>query len=323
MAEFLAEDVTKSTASLGVMGPESRRVMQGVFPSSNFDNDAFPFGTFQELEFEDNGVKCVVRALRVSFVGELGWELHLPNNESAVKVYEKIFEQNTRGVSGVSVRDGGMWAILNSLRLEKGFVHNHHDLHPLVTPMECGLGFTVAWKKEGGFAGLSALRQQKKTPTKRLLSFVLEKENVALKGHYADAIRRTCPSTGVSAVVGQITSEGWSHVLDRSIGLGFVDLPTRMGQLRVRKLLPGQSLLRSAIQKRTPRTRWVRGFTTSAETSGVPTSRGRGGLGGFILFECSCVCGGWSGWSYLRGGSVWTRVRKRVWEGCCIVWGDA
>merc|ERR1711871_432448 len=136
-------------------------VFEKAFPNAKFDNDSFPFGTLQVLDEAKQ-----VRALRVSFVGELGWELHIPKGHEA-SVYDHMFSSAT--AAGVDLRDAGMFALLQSLRMEKGFVHNGHDIHPRVTPMECGLAFAVGWKK-GDFSGKAVLEERKAAgPRERLV----------------------------------------------------------------------------------------------------------------------------------------------------------
>merc|ERR1712137_602795 len=208
-------DITHKVATLAVMGPKSRSLMMALFPEVKWDNGSFPFGTFQEIECE--GVK--LNALRVSFVGELGWEMHIPS-EGAMTVYDALFGKASD--NGSHLRDAGMWALLDSLRLEKGFVHNGHDIHPKITPAEAGLAFTVDWKK-GDFHGKSALREYKKQgPRKRLVSFKFEDNMVTPHGHYSDIVYRN----GVK--VGYLSSTGYSHTLDTPIALGFVDLPKKV-----------------------------------------------------------------------------------------------
>lgn len=211
--DYSLEDVTEAKATLAVMGPKSREVMSSFSPSLSFSNEAFPFGTLQQLE---EGIT----ALRVSFAGELGWELHV-DADKAEAAYDRLFAAAAE--KQVQLQDAGMFSLLESLRLEKGFVHNGHDIHPKATPHECGLAFTVDMKKEGGFTGKEALMKLKQQNgsflRKRLASFVLEDKDASPGGHYSDIIYRE------GQRVGFLTSVGYSHVLDRPIGLGFVDLP--------------------------------------------------------------------------------------------------
>jgi 4-methylaminobutanoate oxidase (formaldehyde-forming) len=205
-------ETTSDVATLSVMGPKSRPLMQALFPEVAWDNDAFPFGTFQPVKL--GGV--TMNALRISFAGELGWELHM-RSDQAMQVYDGLFNKATE--SAIDLKDAGMWALLNSLRIEKGFVHNGHDIHPKITPMEGGLAFTVDWKK-GDFHGRPALVEAKKEgPKCRLVSFKFQDNMVTPHGHYADLVYRD------GEKVGYLSSTGYSHVLDAPIGMGFVDLP--------------------------------------------------------------------------------------------------
>jgi len=195
-----------------------------------FANEFFPFGTWQEVE-------SGVRALRVSFAGELGWELHIDadihrvhSDQNPMRVLAHIF--NVAKKNGVNLRNGGMFALLHSLRMERGFVHNGHDTHPFVTPHECGLGFTVDLKDKNieflGKKALLALKAQRNGSflTQRLVSIVLPSHSggfgeLSPTGHHSEIIWRN------DEVVGHFTSGGYSHVLNRPIGLGFVSLKNK------------------------------------------------------------------------------------------------
>eukprot|EP00392_Amoebophrya_sp_AT5.2_P006098 g6108.t1 len=213
------ENVTNSRATLAIMGPQSRAVFEKAYPGCDFSDDKFPASTLQVLE---DGVA----ALRVSFAGTLGWELHM-RNEQADAVYKKMFAAAKD--ASVDLRNAGMFALLNSLRMEKSFIHNGHDCDPLCTPHEAGLAFTCDKfddeKKKlvlDDFRGKAKLAEKKKNLShmnKRLCSFLLEDRNMSPHGHYADILYRD----GVK--VGYLTSVGYSHTLDRPFGLGYVDLP--------------------------------------------------------------------------------------------------
>ena len=157
-------DITDDWSVIGVMGPRSRDLLQTI---SNLDlsNESFPFGSMNLINI--GGVPC--NALRMSYVGELGWELYIPANQ-ANSVYEEIIASG----DSFGLRHAGFHA-MNSLRLEAGYRHWGHDISDEDTPLEAGLGFAVAWQKPGGFTGRDALLAQKDQPrAKRLIQLRIE-----------------------------------------------------------------------------------------------------------------------------------------------------
>ena len=139
-------DITSDHAVLGLMGPASRAVLADL-TEDDLSNEAFPLATSRHIQLGPHRV----RASRLSYVGELGWELYIPAAEAAQVL--KLF-------APAELASVGLFAI-DSCRMEKGYRHWGHDLGPEDTPLEAGLGFTVAWDKPGGFIGLEALRRQK------------------------------------------------------------------------------------------------------------------------------------------------------------------
>ncbi|MEE3256304.1 MAG: FAD-dependent oxidoreductase, partial [Actinomycetota bacterium] len=157
-------DITDDWSVIGVMGPHSRDLLQTI---SNLDlsNESSPLGSMNLINI--GGVPC--NALRMSYVGELGWELYIPANQ-ANSVYEEIIASG----DSFGLRHAGFHA-MNSLRLEAGYRHWGHDISDEDTPLEAGLGFAVAWQKPGGFTGRDALLAQKDQPrAKRLIQLRIE-----------------------------------------------------------------------------------------------------------------------------------------------------
>jgi 4-methylaminobutanoate oxidase (formaldehyde-forming) len=145
------------------VGPRSRELL-GQLTDARLDDAAFPFATAQEI---DVGWTTVL-ALRVSFVGEPGWELYAPV-ESLVGLYDRVVAAG----EGFGLRHAGYHA-LDGLRAEKGYRHWGPDMGPADSPYEAGLGFTVALDKAGGFIGRKALRARSAEPKLTLdLSFRL------------------------------------------------------------------------------------------------------------------------------------------------------
>ena len=200
-------DVTSGWSVLSVMGPESRALLQPL-SADDLSNDAFPFGTSREIDLG----YARVRATRISYVGELGWELYVPT-EFALGVFDVILEDGA--AHGLHLAG---YHALNSLRIEKGYRHWGHDITNEDTPLESGLGFTVKWDKAGGFIGREALDEYRNAPLKRrLVQFRLEDPEPML--YHEEPIWRE----GVR--VGRTTSGMYGHTLGGSVGLGYVEHP--------------------------------------------------------------------------------------------------
>jgi 4-methylaminobutanoate oxidase (formaldehyde-forming) len=204
-ARVVATDITSGMAVIGIMGPQSRAFLQSLTPN-DMSNDAFPFGTSREIEI----AYSFVRASRITYVGELGWELYIPT-EQALGVYDSLVAAG----ESFELRHIGMHA-MNSLRLEKAYRHWGHDITDEDTPLEAGLGFAVDMKKEGGFIGKEALeKQQKFGIKKRLVNFALTDPEPLL--YHNEPIWRD------AEIVGYITSGMFCHTVGRAVGLGYVN----------------------------------------------------------------------------------------------------
>jgi len=214
-AHVTVTDVTSGYAVLSVMGPESRKLLSKLTPA-NLSNEAFPFGTGQEIEI---GYGTAL-ALRMTYVGELGWEIYAPT-EFAQDIYDKIIEAG----NDYGLQPGGMHA-LNSLRLEKAFRHWGHDITDEDTPLEAGLGFAVKFDKPGGFIGRDALLRQKEELSvskngvlkKRLVQFALENPEPLL--YHNEPI--WCKQAQHDKIVGDLTSGMYGHTVDTCLGMGYV-----------------------------------------------------------------------------------------------------
>ncbi len=206
-ARAIATDVTSGWAVLSVMGPNSRALLQSL-TADDLSHEAFPFGTSRHIDL----AYARVRASRLTYVGELGWELYIPT-EFATGVFDVLVAAGT----GFGLRHAGYHA-LNSLRMEKGYRHWGHDISPDDTPLEAGLGFVVAWDKPGGFIGREALLAQKQAGlTRRLAQFALADPDKLL--YHNEPIWRD------GVIVGSITSGMFGHTLDASLGMGYVAGP--------------------------------------------------------------------------------------------------
>ncbi len=200
-------NVTHRMAMIGLMGPNARKVLSQV-TSAALDNDSFAFGTSQRIEVGG----ADVTAMRMSYVGELGWELYI-GNDNAVAVYDALVEA---GSSHGLVHAG--YHAMNSLRLEAGMRHWGHDITDEDTPLEAGLGFAVAWDKDADFIGRAALEAQRGEPRrKRLIQFRIEDPD--LLTYHDEPIYRD------GVVVGRTSSSMWSATQDRCCAMGYLEHP--------------------------------------------------------------------------------------------------
>lgn len=198
-------DTTSALGVISIMGPRARDLLQSLTPA-DLSHAAFPFAHSREIELG----YAMVRASRITFVGELGWELYIPT-EFVTGVYDEIV---AAGADHGLVHAG--YHALNSLRIEKAYRHWGHDITDEDTPLEAGLGFAVKMDKPGGFIGREALLEQKSTGLKkRMLQFRLLDPEPLL--YHNEPIWRG------KQLVGHITSAAYGHSLGASIGLGYVE----------------------------------------------------------------------------------------------------
>ena len=206
-AHCTATDITSGYAVIGVMGPNSRALLSQL-TDADLSSEAFPFGTVREI---DLGM-ARVRALRVTYVGELGWELYIPS-EFAVGVFDTIASE---GMS-FGLRLAGMHA-LDSCRIEKAYRSWGHDITDEDTPLEAGLGFVCRLDKNTPFIGRDALLRQKEAGLKRcLVQFALKDPEPLL--YQNEPIYRD------GEIVGYLSSGNYGHHIGSAIGLGYVRHP--------------------------------------------------------------------------------------------------
>jgi 4-methylaminobutanoate oxidase (formaldehyde-forming) len=200
-------DVTEAFGTLSLMGPNARAVLEKI-TDGDVSNKGFPFGHVRELTIAG----ITVRALRVTYVGELGWELHIP-----IDAIGTVFDLLMKNGVGENIRPVGYRA-LESLRLEKGYRAWSSDITPNDTPFEAGLGWAVKMRSNKSFVGREALAaMEKRKPAKRFAGFVLDDRDVVLVG------RETILRKGEP--VGYLTSGGFGYTLGKSIGYGYVKNP--------------------------------------------------------------------------------------------------
>ena len=204
-ARATATDVSAGMAVLSLMGPHSRELL-ATLTDADLSNAAFPFGTSQTIDL----AYARVRASRITYVGELGWEIYIPT-DCAPAVFDALM---TAG-EPFGLRLAGYHA-LNSLRMEKAYRHWGHDISDEDTPVQSGLGFAVAWDKPGGFTGRDALlKQRQQGVNRRLVQFALSDPAHLL--YHNEPIWRN------GVIVGRISSGMFGHALGQSLGMGYVE----------------------------------------------------------------------------------------------------
>jgi glycine cleavage system aminomethyltransferase T/glycine/D-amino acid oxidase-like deaminating enzyme len=199
-----AFDATSGLATIAVMGPRSRDLIARISPQ-DWSNGAQPYTWAREVEIAD----AFAWALRVSYVGELGYELYVPTELAG-----NVFDALTSAGEDLGLRLAGYHA-LDSLRVEKGYRHLGHDIGPDIDPYDAGLGFTVSLDKPGPFVGSDALRRLKsQRRTRRVVYVALSNPAAHLVDH------ETLLANG--RPVGRLTSGSYGHTLGRACGLATV-----------------------------------------------------------------------------------------------------
>ncbi|WP_050399837.1 GcvT family protein [Bradyrhizobium embrapense] len=197
-------DVSSAYTTLSVMGPRSRELLTRV-SSADFSDDAFPFATAKEIEIGYG----LALAFRMTFVGELGWELHIPT-EFALGIYDAMVAKG----QDLGLCHAG-YVALNTLRLEAGYRDWGSDVSDEDTPIESGLAFTVAWNKKQEFIGRPKLETQRgQTPRRRLVQLAASNPAPLLFG--------TEPVWRDGRLVGYLRSAGFGHTLGCGVGMGYL-----------------------------------------------------------------------------------------------------
>ena len=206
-AHCVLTNVTSGFSVISLMGPNARALLQSLTPA-DLSNEAFRFATSREIELG----YAFVRASRITYVGELGWELYIPT-EFAAGVYDAIIAAG----EPFGLAHAGYHA-LDSLRIEKAYRHWGHDITDEDSPVEAGLEFTLKFDKPGGFIGREAmLRQREQGLAKRLVQFKLRDPEPLL--HHNE------PIWWGDKIAGYIRSGNYGHTLGGAIGLGYVTGP--------------------------------------------------------------------------------------------------
>jgi 4-methylaminobutanoate oxidase (formaldehyde-forming) len=200
-------DMTSSRMLLTVQGPRSRELLSRL-TTADLSNEAFPYLRAKEIEVG----MALAYAIRVTYLGELGWELHVPSDQ-AVGVYDALLEAG----ADLGIRHAGLLA-LNSLRLEKAYRDYGLDIDNEDTLIDAGLDFTIAWDKPSGFIGKEALVKQRDSGvrTARMVQVLVGDPEPLLYGDeqlYRDGRH-----------VGEVRNGAYGHTLGGAIGLGMIEL---------------------------------------------------------------------------------------------------
>jgi heterotetrameric sarcosine oxidase gamma subunit len=205
-AHAFVTDVTSGYAQLNIQGPKSRELLQAL-TTADLSNESFPFRAAREIDIGYARVLCV----RITYLGELGYELYIPA-EQATHVYDRIVKEGTKH----GLKHAGLKA-LASLRMEKGYRDYGHDIDNTDNAFETGLGFAVDFKKPDGFIGReAALKQKESAPWKRRLVQILVKDPEPLLYHAEVVYRNGKP-------VGYIRAGSYGHTLGGAVGLAMIE----------------------------------------------------------------------------------------------------
>jgi glycine cleavage system aminomethyltransferase T/glycine/D-amino acid oxidase-like deaminating enzyme len=202
-SHVVVTDVTSAEGTLAIMGPKARDLMALVSPD-DFSTAAHPFGQAREIEL---GLG-LARAHRVSYVGELGWELYL-GSDMALHAFDTLWEAG----QGIGLKLGGMH-MMDCARSEKAYRHFGHDITCEDHVLEAGLGFAVSLKKPDFIGRDAVLRKKEQGLEKRLLQF-LAKDPDAMFYHNEPILRD-------GKIVGHLSSGAYGHWLGGAVGLGYV-----------------------------------------------------------------------------------------------------
>ena len=200
------KDITDDYSCFGIFGPKSRKLLTKIV-GNEFANEQFPFGTGKTLNFK--GVSIWFQ--RLSYVGELGWELYIPIKD-AKNIYEIIVKE---GESFDLVHAGAH--AMDIMRMEKGYLHWGHDISPGENPYEAGLGFAVKINKEYDFIGKKSLIALKDKQKKQFAMFTLDQANPGFPLLLHDE-----PIYFDGKIVGETTSGNFSFNYNKNMAFGYI-----------------------------------------------------------------------------------------------------
>ncbi|MDF1727386.1 MAG: FAD-dependent oxidoreductase [Sulfitobacter sp.] len=201
--QVVLTDVTAGEGVLAVMGPHSRDLLQRISPN-DFSNATNPFGTAQEIEIG----MALARAHRVSYVGELGWEIYVSSDMCG-----HVFETLAQAGAEMNLTPCGMH-MMDTCRIEKGFRHFGHDITPEDHVLEAGLGFAVKTDKPDFIGRTAVLEKREQGLQTRMLQFRLTDPEPLL--YHNEPVLRD------GEIVGHLSSGAYGHALGGAIGMGYV-----------------------------------------------------------------------------------------------------
>ena len=214
-------DITDDYACFGIFGPKSRKLLEELI-GNEFESSSFPFGSGKFLEL--NGVSIWFQ--RLSYVGELGWELYVPM-KNAKNIYNVI---NETGTSYQLVHAGAH--AMDIMRMEKKYLHWGHDISPEENPFEAGLGFAVSLEKDFDFIGKKALLKIKKQQTdKKLILLTLEESEPGKPLLLHDE-----PIYLDGKIIGETTSGNYSFNYNKNMSIGYINTTDAVSELQDKNL---------------------------------------------------------------------------------------
>ena len=218
--KYLSEDTkfidnTENEACFGIFGPKSRELLSEVF-GNYFSSNDFKFGTGKIIKY--NGMELWFQ--RLSYIGELGWEIYIPINISR-EVYLKIISVEKK----FNLVHAGAHA-LDIMRMEKGFLHWGHDISPAENPFEAGLDFTVKLNKDVDFIGKNSLISKNRVKKKQFINFVMENSQPGKPLMLHDE-----PIYYKNKIVGETTSSNFSFNYNKNMVFGYIDIELDINNL--------------------------------------------------------------------------------------------
>ena len=201
------KDITDDYACFGIFGPQSRDLLTKII-GKEFTNDQFPFGTGKVLKLNEVSIWFQ----RLSYVGELGWELYIPIDQ-AKKIYEKIDKEG----KNFNLVHAGAHA-MDIMRMEKGYLHWGHDISPAENPFEAGLGFAVKLNREYDFIGKKSLIEAKTNQKKQFAMFTLDQADPG-----SPLLLHDEPIYYEGKIIGETTSGNFSFNYNKNMAFGYIE----------------------------------------------------------------------------------------------------
>jgi len=216
------KDVTDEIACLGIFGPKSRKLMSAL-SDDDFSNENFKFGTSKEIKINNKKIW----AQRLSYVGELGFELYIKMDESQ-DIYNLIIEKGKK----FNLSNCGMFA-MDTMRMEKGYLHWGHDISPEENQYEAGLKFAISFKKNIDFVGKAAIDKIKKEKIKkRMIMLTLKNSKPG-----SPLLLHDEPIYCEGKIVGRTTSGNYSFNYNKNMSFGYINSDSTIEELAKKTFL--------------------------------------------------------------------------------------